>query len=128
MYEASSVEQLQNSGIDFERLAQEGIHVRDFAEQLMTSGLVLMDDVKWMAFKGHYGFAYLLKTLTCSPIPDNEADFQALVATYFPRIYDVESMIRSCGGQIGSLRDISAALEARGHASRSARPTCVGGV
>ena len=38
----------------------------------MTSGLVLMDDVRWISFHSGYDFGYLLKVLTCSALPADE--------------------------------------------------------
>lgn len=36
-----------------------------FGELMMTSGLVLMDNVRWISFHSGYDFGYLLKLLTC---------------------------------------------------------------
>ena len=55
---------LSNCGIDFEQLEQNGIEHEQFAEYLLSSGLVLNDELKWVCFHGIYDFAYLLKTLT----------------------------------------------------------------
>lgn len=41
-----------------------GIDVFRFGEVLMTSGLVLMDEVRWISFHSGYDFGYLLKLLT----------------------------------------------------------------
>ena len=45
-----SIELLQKSGIDFPRHEEFGIHPDDFAELLITSGLVLNEDTKWIGF------------------------------------------------------------------------------
>lgn len=37
--------------------------------QLMSSGVVLNDDIKWISFHSGYDFGYLLKVLTCKPLP-----------------------------------------------------------
>ena len=50
MYAQDSIEMLQQAGIQFKRHEEEGIGVIDFAELLMSSGLVLTDDVTWIAF------------------------------------------------------------------------------
>ena len=50
MYSPESIDLLHKSGIDFQRHEAEGIKPNDFAELLITSGLVLFDDVKWISF------------------------------------------------------------------------------
>lgn len=50
MYAQDSIELLQKSGIDFKRLETEGIDNDVFAEHLITSGLVLFSNVKWVSF------------------------------------------------------------------------------
>jgi CCR4-NOT transcription complex subunit 7/8 len=50
MYAQDSIELLQKSGIDFKRLEMEGIDNDVFAEHLITSGLVLFTNVKWVSF------------------------------------------------------------------------------
>ena len=50
MYAQDSIDLLQNCGIQFKRHEEEGILVQDFAELLMTSGIVLTDHVKWLSF------------------------------------------------------------------------------
>ena len=50
MYAQDSIELLQKSGINFKRHDEEGISVSEFAELLMTSGIVLGEHVKWLSF------------------------------------------------------------------------------
>lgn len=50
MYAPESIELLQKSGIDFQRHEEIGISPNDFAELMITSGLVLSPDTKWISF------------------------------------------------------------------------------
>jgi hypothetical protein len=50
MYAQDSIDLLSKSGIDFARHEEYGIDVEHFGELLMSSGLVLLDDVKWVSF------------------------------------------------------------------------------
>ena len=50
MYAQDSIDLLNRAGIQFKRHEEEGIDVSDFAELLITSGLVLNEDVKWLSF------------------------------------------------------------------------------
>lgn len=50
MYNPEALELLHKAGLDLARHAAEGIRPADFAELLITSGLVLNDDVYWISF------------------------------------------------------------------------------
>jgi CCR4-NOT transcription complex subunit 7/8 len=50
MYAQDSIDLLQNSGIQFKKHEEDGIDPHDFAELLMTSGIVLIEDIKWLSF------------------------------------------------------------------------------
>lgn len=50
MYAQESIELLDRSGIKFKHHEEHGIEVDDFAELLMTSGVILSDDIKWLSF------------------------------------------------------------------------------
>jgi len=91
---------LSNSaGIDFSRSLDNGIEHSEFGELLITSGLVLMEDVTWITFTGliihasfgligsGYDLGYLLKTMTSVPLPSEDTEFFELLTTYFPSVY-----------------------------------------
>lgn len=99
MYAQDSIDLLVRSGIDFDMHDRMGIDVHDFGETLMSSGLVLMPDVHWISFHGGYDFGYLIKLLTCTPLPAEEAAFFKLLHTYFPITLDLKhimSKLESC--------------------------------
>ena len=50
MYAQDSIDLLTNSGIDFKKHQEYGIDVHHFAELMMSSGLVLFPQVKWVTF------------------------------------------------------------------------------
>ena len=50
MYAQDSIDMLTKCGIQFRRHEEDGIEVNDFAELLMTSGIVLAENVKWISF------------------------------------------------------------------------------
>ena len=50
MYAQDSIDLLNKCGIQFKKHEEDGIEVLDFAELLMTSGIVLSDDIKWLSF------------------------------------------------------------------------------
>lgn len=50
MYAPESIELLTKSGINFKRHEEYGITVEAFGELLISSGLVLLDEVQWVSF------------------------------------------------------------------------------
>lgn len=89
-YAEDSIELLQEAGIDFDRNNANGVDIHVFSELLMTSGMVLNETVHWIGFAAQYDVAYLLKALTCRPLPESEDDFFELVEVYFPNLYDIK--------------------------------------
>ena len=61
-----------------------------FSELMISSGLVLMPQVKWLSFHAGYDFGYLVNLLTCQNLPDTESDFFELLKLFCPNIYDVK--------------------------------------
>jgi CCR4-NOT transcription complex subunit 7/8 len=113
VYAADSIELLRESGIDFDALDARGIDVRDFGEILMSSGVVLNDDVRWITFHSGYDFGYLLKVLTALPLPDTEPEFFELLRLFFPVVYDIKYLMRFCDSVHGGLNKLAEQLDVR---------------
>ena len=113
MYAQDSIDLLQNSGIQFKKHEEDGIDPLDFAELLMTSGIVLMDNIQWLSFHSGYDFGYLLKLLTDQNLPADESEFFELLRLYFPTIYDVKYLMKSCKNLKGGLQEVADQLELR---------------
>jgi CCR4-NOT transcription complex subunit 7/8 len=93
-YNEESVNLLKNSGINFEKLKKKGIRHDIFAENLITSGLVLNPDIFWISYHGSYDFGYLLKILTNENIPLNEEEFNNKLSLYFHNYFDVKILVK----------------------------------
>ncbi|PWN51131.1 CAF1-domain-containing protein [Violaceomyces palustris] len=106
-----SLDLLTKAGLDFDRHERQGIDVEHFGELLITSGLALFDDVKWVSFHSGYDFGYLLKVVTCSPLPAQESEFFQLLRIWFPCIYDIKFLMRSCKTLKGGLQDVADDLQ-----------------
>eukprot|EP00746_Dinoflagellata_sp_MGD_P137401 gnl/MRDRNA2_/MRDRNA2_71197_c0_seq1.p1 gnl/MRDRNA2_/MRDRNA2_71197_c0~~gnl/MRDRNA2_/MRDRNA2_71197_c0_seq1.p1 ORF type:complete len:328 (-),score=47.85 gnl/MRDRNA2_/MRDRNA2_71197_c0_seq1:255-1238(-) len=78
-----SVGFLADAGVDFRRHAIDGLSMESFGEKLMASGLVLSDEVQWVAFHGMYDFAYMLKLLTGAAMPVSITRFNEALDTFF---------------------------------------------
>lgn len=63
MYSQDSIDLLQNSGLQFKKHEEEGIDTLYFAELLMTSGLVLCENVKWLSFHRSVFFFLYIRNL-----------------------------------------------------------------
>lgn len=114
VYAQDSIELLTKSGIDFQQNEQRGIDAFRFGELLMTSGIVLNEDMTWITFHSGYDFGYLLKILTCQPLPATEDEFFELLNMYFPNIIDIKYIIKQpvCSGNLhGGLKKLSELLE-----------------
>ena len=95
MYNQESIDFLINVGMNMEMHEMSGIDPQDFGAMLITSGLVLMDDVRWISFHSGYDFGYLVKLMYCRPLPDDELEYRRLMNVFFPAIYDIKFMVRS---------------------------------
>jgi len=94
MYNQTSIESLQQAGIDFALLERDGIDPHEFAALLIPSGLVCFEDVRWISFHGGYDFGYLTKLLICRQLPNDEHEFDKIMKLYFPSTYDVKHLMK----------------------------------
>lgn len=124
MHSEESIELLKTSGIDFDQMASRGIDVHHFGELLMVSGIVLNDDVRWITFHSAYDFGYLMKVLTCKPLPNAEDEFFDVWKIFFPQVYDIKYLMKYCDGLHGGLNKLAEVLKVRPHAhARPRTPT-----
>lgn len=114
--------QAANDGeIDFIRHRDQGIEASMFGEVLMSSGLVLNDEVKWVVYCGHcnfadraeekipgraggepatttfcglYNFAHMLQILTSQPLPDDMPGLREAFDLFFPSRCDLAGFIQ----------------------------------
>ncbi|KAJ7966249.1 Ribonuclease CAF1 [Quillaja saponaria] len=110
IFASDSIELLHECGIDFKKNIEKGIDVIQFGELLMTSGVVLNEDVHWVTFHSGYDFGYLLKLLTCRSLPDTQAGFFDLMSIFFPVVYDIKHLMKFCDGLHGGLNKLAELL------------------
>jgi len=65
------------------------------------------------SFSSGYDFGYLLKMLTGKLLPDTENDFFELLKIFFPTIYDVKYLMKSCKNLKGGLEEVAKQLEVK---------------
>lgn len=97
MYAQDSTSMLAKAGIDFSMHEKNGIDPTEFGALLMSSGLVLLDDVHWISFHSGYDFGYLMKIMLCKPLPEDEEEFHKLLRIFFPSLYDIKYLMKHAG-------------------------------
>ncbi|KAI9850925.1 MAG: hypothetical protein M1838_004811 [Thelocarpon superellum] len=95
MYAQDSIDLLQKSGLDFQMHEKNGIDPLEFGSYLITSGMVLLEDVRWISFHSGYDFGYLLKIMLCRPLPDDEVEYRKLLHIFFPSLYDIKYLMKA---------------------------------
>ena len=113
LYAEESIDLLKQSGIRFDQHSIEGIEPSEFAEMLLTSGLVLMDNVTWLTFHSAYDFGYLLSQLTCAQLPECETEFLDTLRVYFPNMYDIKYLMASIEHLNGGLQKVANELRVK---------------
>eukprot|EP00747_Dinoflagellata_sp_TGD_P167328 gnl/TRDRNA2_/TRDRNA2_191506_c0_seq1.p1 gnl/TRDRNA2_/TRDRNA2_191506_c0~~gnl/TRDRNA2_/TRDRNA2_191506_c0_seq1.p1 ORF type:complete len:249 (-),score=25.96 gnl/TRDRNA2_/TRDRNA2_191506_c0_seq1:87-833(-) len=107
-----AAEQISRRGIDLSKHQEQGIDVAVFGELLMSSGLVLNEDVKWISHLdsaalegklehcpgrpndgcgGMYDFGHLLQVLTAQSLPEEVSGYFESLDLFFPS---------RCGGPV----------------------------
>lgn len=107
MFAPDSIELLQKSGLDFQRHEEMGILPHEFAEAIITSGLVLAPETRWLSFHSGYDFGYFVKLLTGISLPKSEEEFFDLLHIWFPTLYDIKFMMRASKVLKGGLQDVA---------------------
>lgn len=97
MYAQESTSMLAKAGIDFSMHDKNGIDPFEFGALLVSSGLVLLDDVHWISFHSGYDFGYLMKIMLCKPLPDDEEEFHKLLNIFFPSLFDIKYLMKHAG-------------------------------
>jgi CCR4-NOT transcription complex subunit 7/8 len=106
-----SIDLLHRSGIDFARHAADGADTQHLVELLMSSGVILNSDVRWVTFHSGYDFGYLLKLLTGTNLSDTICGFFDLIKIYFPVIYGIKHLMRFCNNLHGGLNKLAELLQ-----------------
>ena len=94
MYNEESVELLAKAGLDINRCQDQGIDPKEFGSLLITSGLVLNDDVHWISFHSGYDIAYVVKLMYCKLLPKGEEEFYRITKIFFPNLWDAKFLQR----------------------------------
>lgn len=106
-FSQESIQLLMSSGIDFSVLPQRGIPVERFGEVLITSGLILNENINWITFHGSYDFAYLLRVITGQLLPDKVELFNKDLDLYFQNYFDIRQLIQYQDSFRGSLNKLA---------------------
>lgn len=89
--EASALRFLRATvGMNLRRHATDGVDTSAVGELLVSSGLVLTEDIRWLTFHGMYDFAYLLRVVTGGAMPLTLAAFDRALDDHFPRRLDIK--------------------------------------
>jgi len=107
MYSPESIEHLQKSGFDFQRHEDFGILPNNFAELMITSGMVLAPETKWISFHSGYDFGYFVKLLTAQSLPTTEDAFFSLLRKWFPTVYDLKFLMKATKVLKGGLQELA---------------------
>ena len=89
MFATESIDLLERAGVEFDSLEDHGVTHAAFGELLISSGLVLDDDITFVVYHGGYALAYLLKLMTCRDMPSNVDQFLDAIRLHLPRLWDL---------------------------------------
>lgn len=78
---------------------------------MITSGMVLSKNLKWMTFHSSFDFGYLIKMLTDEKLPQKESNFLKIFSLLFPCAYDIKYLLKSCKYLKGGLQEVANQLD-----------------
>lgn len=113
VYASDSITLLKNSGIDLEKNVASGIDALVFTELMMSSGVILNEDIHWVTFHSGYDFGYLLKMFTLKKLPETQKEFHELMRIYFPVFYDIKYLCIFLDNLYGGLNRIAEVLNVK---------------
>ena len=93
-YSQKSLTFLEKAGLDLEKHQHQGIRQTDFFQYLSMSPLTRMPGIQWISFQGLYDFAYIIKGITKSCLPQSMGYFLKQMKDIFPCAFDVKKMIK----------------------------------
>lgn len=64
LHSPDSIDMLKEAGINFEEMSNRGIEPTRFADEFISSGMVMNEDINWITFHGAFDFAYLIKLVS----------------------------------------------------------------
>nr|XP_043606202.1 probable CCR4-associated factor 1 homolog 11 [Erigeron canadensis] len=108
-----SIDLLKRQGINFEKNKADGVDSGEFAELMMSSGLVCNENVSWVTFHSAYDFGYLMKILTRRSLPSALVDFLESLKVFFgDHVYDVKHLMKFCQTRLyGGLDRVASTLK-----------------
>lgn len=109
-YAQDSITFLKDNGMSFAGRKRYGINIDLFAVEIIASGLVIMDDIRWISFQGGYDFGYLLKLISGEALPSSEREFFETLGLFFPNFWDVKFLVELTEHLSGGLDAIAQML------------------
>lgn len=109
-----SITLLKEAGIDFDQLNAKGIQEVRLADLMISSGLILNEDIHWITFHGAFDFGYLMRVMANHKLPQTLEKFQNSMKVYFPSVYDLKIIIQEVPElKNGSLAKLSHDLDVK---------------
>eukprot|EP01091_Cochliopodium_minus_P016944 TRINITY_DN6503_c0_g1_i1.p1 TRINITY_DN6503_c0_g1~~TRINITY_DN6503_c0_g1_i1.p1 ORF type:complete len:256 (-),score=54.06 TRINITY_DN6503_c0_g1_i1:45-812(-) len=99
-------DKLTKTGLEFKKHEQYGIDPKEFGELLISSGMVLNEEITWIAYESGYEFAYLLKLMTGLAVPKTAEEYYKILQLYFPKIFDLKFILNSTNYITTNIKDV----------------------
>lgn len=115
MCSSDGIEVLKQAGVQFDIYEVEGIDVFAFGELLISSGLVLDENINWITYHSGYDLGYLLSVMLNDKLPVEESGFLNALKLYFPTVWDVKQIVKTFNASAKlNLGEIAEELNIRG--------------
>ncbi|TXG55718.1 hypothetical protein EZV62_020974 [Acer yangbiense] len=102
----SSIEFLKKSGLDFQKIKQDGILRNVFVSNFIKM-VAMHHDLKWVTFHGTYDMAHVLKLFTGNTLPNTTGGFAAKASSFFDKVVDLKLAAKYSEGL--NLKDVGLA-------------------